>query len=72
MHLIVVFAVCLLLWHLSPKGFALMVGSWVGFAGGGFCWGIAAMLVPALITLHVFVGFLVVGTVAGVVVAARG
>jgi hypothetical protein len=72
MHFIVIIAICTGLWLLFPKGFALMVGSWVGFCMGGFAWGMAAMLVPALITLHVFAWFLVVGTVGGCVVAAKG
>jgi hypothetical protein len=70
--LFVIVVVCTGLWLLFPKGFKFMVGTWVGFCGGGFFWGLTAMLVPALITLHAFVGFLVAGIVAGCFFAAKG
>lgn len=72
MHFLFATFVCVGLYMLFPKGFKYLVGTWVGFLGGGFFWAIAAMFFPGLITLHAFAGFLVAGIVGGWVFAANG
>lgn len=65
-------AIMTVLWLAFPKGFKYLVGTWVGFAGGGFFWSLFAMCFHGLITVGAFVAFIVVGIVVGCVFAARG
>lgn len=72
MHLLMLFAACVGLWLLFPKGFKYLVGSWIGFIGGTFLWAVLAIAFSWLIAPGAFVAFSIAGIFAGCVLAARG
>lgn len=70
MHLLIFFAFLALLSWAFPSGIRyLFVAPILGLCVGGFAWAIAAMLVPALITLATFAWFVIAGIVGAELVA---
>ena len=64
MHLLVLFGLLALASWVFPKGIKyLLLAPLLGLAFGGFVWGVTAMILPALITLHAFATFVVAGVV---------
>ena len=80
MPLIPAFFTCLILWFIFPNAFKYVVGAWLGFCCAMAIYGIVGLLcvyVPAstynqLFNLNTVTATMVLGIVAGCVIAARG